>query len=84
MKESNAARKRKFVASLRRELGQETADAILKSLDKMVRARVRAIDIEATIVEELSKHMLKVNREIINPIVIDQIVIGPMMPPTKK
>ncbi|MGD0414224.1 MAG: hypothetical protein ABSA80_02615 [Terriglobales bacterium] len=57
------ATKKKDVRSwMRKQLGRETADAMLKKLDKMANNEAPVKAIEKTIAEDLSKHFDKVKK----------------------
>ena len=57
------ATKKKDVRSwMRKQLGRETADAMLKKLDKMAKKKAPFKAIETMIAADLSKHFQKVRR----------------------
>jgi hypothetical protein len=57
-----AAKKKDVRSWMRKQLGRETADAMLKKLDKMAKKKAPFKAIEEMIGEDLSKHFQKVRR----------------------
>jgi len=66
-----AAKKEDVRSWMRKQLGREAADAMLKKLDKMANKKAPFKAVEKMIAEDLSKHFKKVRRYLDHHINID-------------